>query len=61
MYDSLKHVRRVYMLIADGYQAILGQHWPFDGLKRERRLREILDGEVQRQGSGKFEIIAVRN
>jgi hypothetical protein len=60
MYDRLAHVRRVYLFIDDGYQAILNGQWPFNGLKEERRLRETLEGAVQLIGSAKFQIIGTQ-
>jgi hypothetical protein len=60
MYHELTHVKRVYLFIDDGYQAILNGQWPFNGLTQERRLREKLEGTIQLQEAAKFQIIGTQ-
>jgi hypothetical protein len=61
MYARCPSVGLVYVFIAEGYQAVLGDDRPWEGLERERILRDLLEHAIQRgDPAGKVQIVGTR-
>lgn len=50
----------VYLFIAEGYQTILGADRPWEGLDKERILRNLLEATIEKQDTRKIQIVGVQ-
>ncbi|GAG24025.1 unnamed protein product, partial [marine sediment metagenome] len=61
MYASCPSVGLVYVFIAEGYQAVLGDSRPWEGLERERILRDLLNAAIEKHDpTRKVQIVGTR-
>ncbi|MGB6836992.1 MAG: hypothetical protein WBF66_04730 [Dehalococcoidia bacterium] len=56
-YAKCESVGLVYLFIPEGYQALLGDTRPWEGLERERLLRQMLERAIRVTGATKVQIV----